>query len=300
MNNVVNEYTEFVLKQFCFYAKKIMEKYYNASIFNELAQEYINIRYHNIYPSKQNNKTTINFYLNLKIKELTKNNPKKIENITFMVDILNHLIYLDNDIEASEVNKIEKELEEIRKKYYLTDKLEFSKEYREYRKTKNEFLKGYETEDFYIEFNKTKERNLCDTTLKHNLKMPELYSDKAIDNAFNTGLIKEDKLFVLYNLIAVKVLNEIIDYDYISVYLIDFNENLFKKQEKFNRLLKIIDNDITKEKVCFKITYQILQDNKDEIFNLINDGYNFAIIKDESYKPSEYESLFKYILDKEV
>ena len=28
MNNVVNEYTKFVLKQFNFYAKKIMEKYY--------------------------------------------------------------------------------------------------------------------------------------------------------------------------------------------------------------------------------------------------------------------------------
>jgi len=97
MNNVVNEYTEFVLKQFCFYAKKIMEKYYNASIFNELAKEYITIRYYNIYPPKQNNKTTINYYLNLKIKELSNNNPNKIKNITFMVEILNHLIYLSKN-----------------------------------------------------------------------------------------------------------------------------------------------------------------------------------------------------------
>jgi len=28
MNNVVNEYTDFILKQFCFYGKKTMEKYY--------------------------------------------------------------------------------------------------------------------------------------------------------------------------------------------------------------------------------------------------------------------------------
>lgn len=296
MNNVVNEYTDYVLKQFCFYGKKIMEKYYIASIFNELAEEYIKIRYFNIYPAKQNNKTTVSFYLNQKIKELCDKNPSKIKNLTFMVEILNHLIYLDSDIEANEVNKLEKELEEIRKKYDLEEKLEFSKEYREFRKNKNNFIKEYETDDFYIDVNKTKERNLFDTELKHDIKMPEIFSDKAIKTAFNSGLVKEDKLFVLYNLMAIKVLNEIIDYDYLSCYLIEFNTELLQKQEKFNRLLKIIDNDITKEKLCFKITTDQLQENKDDIFDLINDGFNFAIIKDKYYN-NEYDNLFKYVLE---
>jgi len=296
MNNVVNEYTDYVLKQFCFYGKKIMEKYYIASIFNEIALEYINIRYFNIYPAKQNNKTTVSFYLNQKIKDLCDKNPSKIKNLTFMVEILNHLIYLDSDIEAVEVNKLEKELEEIRKKYDLEEKLEFSKEYREFRKNKNNFIKEYETEDFYVEINKTKERNLFDTELKHDIKMPEIFSDKAIKTAFNSGLVKEDKLFVLYNLMAVKVLNEILDYDYLSCYLIEFNTELLEKQEKFNRLLKIIDNDITKEKLCFKITTDQLEDYKDDIFELINNGYNFAIIKDKHYN-NEYDNLFKYVLE---
>lgn len=300
MNNVVNEYTEYVLKQFSFYAKKIMGKYYNNSIFTELAKEYINIRYYNIYPQKQNNKTTISYYLNQKIKEITENNPKKIESITFMVDILNHLIYLDSDIEASEVNKVEKELEEIRKKYDIKEKLEFSKEYREFKKNKKEFIKQYETDDFYIDIKKTKEKNLYNTMLKYNLKMPELYSDKAIEDVYNKGLVAEDKLFVLYNLLAINILKEIINYEYLNVYLIEFNFNLLNKQEKFNRLLKIIDNDVTKEKLCFKINYKMFKQNKDDIFKMINNGYNFAIIKDHTYEENEYESLFKYILDSEV
>lgn len=299
MNNIVNEYTDYVLKQFCFYAKKIMEKYYIASIFNDLAKEYINIRYFNIYPAKQNNKTTVSFYLNQKIKELCEENPSKIKNITFMVEILNHLIYLDSDMEAIEVNKLERELEDLRKKYDLEEKLEFSKEYREFKKTKSNFIKEYETDDFYIEIENTKERNLYNTELRHNVKMPDVYSEKAIKTAFNSGLVKEDKLFVLYNLIAIKVLNEIIDYDYLSCYLIDFDTDLLQKQEKFNRLLKIIDNDITKEKLCFKITGAQLDDNKDKIFDLINEGYNFAVIKDKYYN-SEYDNLFKYVLDKKV
>ena len=43
MNNIVNTYTEYVLKEFSFYAKKIMGKYYIASLFTELVEEYIKI-----------------------------------------------------------------------------------------------------------------------------------------------------------------------------------------------------------------------------------------------------------------
>jgi len=298
MNNVLLEYTNFILKQFNFYAKEIMQKYYNEQIFDEIVKEYINIRYYNIYPQKQNYKTTINFYLNKKIKELCYENQNKIENITFMVDIFNYLIYLDDEIEALEVNKLEDKLEKIREKYELSGKIEFSKQYREYKKIKKEFFKAYETEDFFIEFKKINSKKIYDTKLNHNIKLSEIYSEKAIKKVFDSKLINEDKLFVLYNLVAIKILKEIINYDYITTYLVDFNINLISKNEKFNRLLKIIDNDITKEKLCFKIDYYLFLENQEKIFSLINEGYNFALIVDETYEKTEYESLFKYVLDR--
>jgi len=300
MNNVVDEYTNFILKQFCFYAKKIMERYYVASLFNELAKEYINIRYYNVYPQKQNHKTTISYYLNQKIKALSNENPLKVKNIIFMVEIFNFLIALDSDLEAVEVNVIEKQLELIRKNYNLNDSLEFSKEFRDFRKTKREYLKSYETEDFYIEYTKTKESNLFNTKLMYNFKMPEIYSKKALNAIFDRGLVKEDKMFVLYNLVGVKVLEEIIDYNYNNKYLIDFDINLKNKQEKFNRLFEIIDNDISREKLIFKISFSQFKDNQKDIFNLINVGYNFALIKDKNYEQTEYEGLFKYVLEVEV
>lgn len=298
MNNIVNTYTEYILKEFSFYAKQIMGKYYIASLFTELVEEYIKIRYYNAYPNKQNNKTTINYYLNLKIKELTENNKDKVKNITFMVDIFNYLIYLDSDIEAQEVNKIEKELSELIKKYDLDEELEFSKKYREFKKEKKDFFKAYETNDFMLEINSVKNR-LFNTNLKYEIEFPELYSQKAINDTYNSGLVNEDKLFVLYNLVGIKVLNEIIDYNYSDCYLVDFNIDLFNKKDKFSRLLKILDNDITKEKVCFKIRYTEFKENKDAIFSLINNGFNFALIKDENYK-DEFNNLFKYVLEKEV
>jgi len=297
MNNIVDIYTDNILKEFCYYAKIIMGKYYISSIFNELVKEYIQIRYYNIYPAKQNNKTTINYYLNLKIKELIENNPDKIENITFMTDIFSYLVYLESDITAEEINKIEKELEElIKTKYNLNEEIEFSKKYREFKKTKKEFIKSFETDDFILSVKNTKTTRLYDTILNYNIEMPELYSKKAIDTVYNTGMISEDKLFVLYNLIGIKILKEIINYNYNDCYLVEFNTDLFNKNEKLNRLLKIIDNDITKEKICLKITYSKFIDNKEKVFNMINNGYNFALIKDENYK-DEFKDLFKYIID---
>lgn len=299
MNNIVSTYTDYIIKEFSFYAKTIMGKYYIASIFNELVEEYIKIRYYNAYPNKQNNKTTINYYLNLKIKELSENNKEKIKNITFMVDIFNYLIYLDNDIESNEVNKIEKELTNlINEKYDIVEELEFSKKYREFKKEKKEFFKAYETTDFTLEINTIKNR-IFNTNLKYEIEFPELYSQKAIDDTYNNGLVNEDKLFVLYNLVGIKVLNEIIEYNYLDCYLLPFNFELLEKKEKFNRLIKIIDNDITKEKVCFKIKYSEFVNFKNEVFDLINRGFNFALIKDENYK-DEFNNLFKCVLEKEV
>ena len=210
----------------------------------------------------------------------------------------NYLIFLDDDVEALEVNKIEDKLEKLREKYNIEEKIEFSKQYREYKKIKKEFFKSYETEDFFIETKKINSKKIYDTKLNHNIKLSELYSEKAIKKVFDSKLVSEDKLFVLYNLVSINILKEIINYDYITTYLVEFNVNLMDKTEKFNRLLKIIDNDITKEKICFKIDYYLFLENQEKVFKLINEGYNFALIVDETYEKIEYESLFKYVLDR--
>lgn len=298
MNNVLNEYTNLVKEQFNFYGKNILEKYYVSSIFNSLVEEYILIRYYNTYPLKNDLKTTINFYLNKKATKLKQNNPNKIKSIDFMLHIFAYLIYLDTDIEAENINKIEKEITAFRNENYnIEEKIEISKEYRTFRKRKKDYINNFQTNEFNLEMIKIKSKKVFDTKLNYKIKIPELYSQKAIDSVYNTGIISEDKLFVHYNLIAIKILEEVLNYDYNTNYLVEFNVELFNKKEKLNRLLKIIDNDITKEKTSLKITYTEYLENKEEIFNLIHKGYNFSLIKDEKYKDEEYNNLFKYILD---
>lgn len=297
MNNIMDKYTAIVSKQFCFYAKNVMQKYYISSIFNEFLEEYINVRYYNIYPARQNRTSTVNFYLNEKINHLREKYDNKVKNIEFMGSIFKYLIKLDSCLEACEVNKIEDDLEKVALKFGLSDRIEFSKEYRAFLKDKNNLLKKYETNDFVINYSKI-DNKVYDTSFEYLINMPELYSKKAIDSVYNSDPICDEKMFVYYNMLALNILNDVISYDYSKSYLVDFNLDLFNKKEKLNKLLKIFDNDISKEKVLFKVKSSDLLKNKKNVFDLISNGFNFVLIKDTEL--NEYDSIFKMILDKEV
>ena len=62
-----------------------------------------------------------------------------------------------------------------------------------------------------------------------------------------------------------------------------------------NRLLKIIDNDVSKEKIIFKINYSLFLENKEMIFKILNDGYNMALVKDDQFQNNNYVNLFNYV-----
>ena len=49
----------------------------------------------------------------------------------------------------------------------------------------------------------------------------------------------------------------------------------------------MIDNDITKEKLALKITYQDYLENKEEIYELTREGFHIALILDETFAFNE-------------
>lgn len=289
--NIFTEYTNFILKQFQFYGKQILGKYYMTSIFEPFLTEYINIRYYNIYGKTDNR--TIKKSMDTLSETLLSENPEKIKNIAFTMEILPYLTLLDGSLTADEVNKIEKQILLIINKYYSKQEFEISKDYRQYRKRKQDFLNNFESKEFILDVKK--HNKYYDVNLNYDINFSDLYSQKAINDIFNNGIINEDKLLVLYNLVGIKVLQDIIDKNYNNNYLVEFNVDIMQKQEKFNRLIKIIDNDISKEKIVFKITEQDFLKNEKSICSLINKGFNFAIVG--KLNDNRYLELFKYIVD---
>lgn len=72
------------------------------------------------------------------------------------------------------------------------------------------------------------------------------------------------------------------------------------KVQKRDRLTKILDNDLIKERVFIKITYRDFSDNIEYIYSLLREGYKFALVVDSTFEVNyaslEKLNIFKYII----
>ena len=166
---------------------------------------------------------------------------------------------------------------------------------------KESFFKKYETEYFSLNIEKYK---LIDNTYKVDLnyefKIPYIYSEKVIEEVYNEGVINEDKLMIEYTLLTLLCIKDINKGNFDTKYIVNFASSLYKKKQKLKQTLKILDNAVAQDKVFLKLNYQDFEENKELIYELMKDGFRFAIIIDDTFNPSIMElkklSIFKYLL----
>ena len=289
--NVIKQYVDFSSKNINKYYKMILKKYYKADIVEEFVSKYIETRYYNL--------DTNDSGLRNKLKEVYNSldkDDKKIGEI--ILYILKYIYYFDDVSTCDNIKNIISELDTYRKnQLQLEDDFssEFLELYKENQRRKSVYLKSIECDDFPIILKKVKEDNIYDIEIVNKLKIPKLYSDYAIDKTFNTGIISEDKLFIEYYLVSSKILNSIIYRKYNFHYLVEFDTNLFLKEEKINRLLNIINNDIAKDIISLKVGYKDFIENKENIYQLMRDGYKFSVIIDDEYD-LDILDVFEYII----
>ena len=171
----------------------------------------------------------------------------------------------------------------------------------EYKEQKIKMLESLETDDFYIKTtNYPKRYNVYRVNLKHKVEIPLEYSDFAINKAFNSGIIQEDKLIVEYYLVETKILNDILKQKFSKQYIVEFSETVFKKAKKLKNLLTIINSPATQDKMILKIKYEDYLTNKEKIHDILRDGYKFAVILDDSFdvnsKNVQTLDIFKYVI----
>ena len=253
---------------------------------------YLNVRFYNFYP-KDDNLTFRKNYLNA-IKEeeanIVRAMPEKKKLIENMGLFFYYILYFDKISYRVDIDEIIEKLYKIRKKLLRKDNEDFKENFRntyeEYADKKEKFLKKFETEEFYLKVTDYEGANNANrVNLKYNIKFPMLYSTQAIENVFNSGLVAEDKLFVEYNLMSVEIIQDILKGNFKRQYIIEFNTNLFKKKRKLASLLNVINNSAVQDKVNLKITYKEFLQNKDNIYELMRDGFKFAVILDNSFEP---------------
>ena len=291
-SNVMQEYIKMTQDEVISYIKLIFERSYSKKIALRYMNAYLNVRFYNFYP-KDDNLTFRKNYLNA-IKEeeanIVRAMPEKKKLIENMGLFFYYILYFDKISYRVDIDEIIEKLYKIRKKLLRKDNEDFKENYRntyeEYADKKEKFLKKFETEEFYLKVTDYEGANNANrVNLKYNIKFPMLYSTQAIENVFNSGLVAEDKLFVEYNLMSVEIIQDILKGNFKRQYIIEFNTNLFKKKRKLASLLNVINNSAVQDKVNLKITYKEFLQNKDNIYELMRDGFKFAVILDNSFEP---------------
>lgn len=274
-------------------------------MFEELIETYINTRYYDLNGDKSDNTLKAEILAELqKKKSDMQDEDSNDQTLDYMCNFFAYLLYFDRVIPNKNLDKTVESINELRKRLLGKEddkKEELSSALKENQEETNNLLEKYESTDFNLKI------TTCGTSqtaykveLKYNFAMPKVYSSYAIQKAFNTGTVAEDKLFVTYPLIVVQIIKDIIKGNFKKQYIIELADSLFKKKQKLERVLNVVDNLAIQDKLSFKIDYGIFIKNKDLIYILMQKGFRFTIFLDNTFKPDPLEieklNMFRFIL----
>lgn len=303
MNNI-DKYIKFIKDYLTEYFKLIVKDKYKKIVYNEMLNTYIDIRYFNKYDKKYKQiEKNIEYYIQENLRTLIEEDNKLVKNVNELYYFFWYLLYLDNTLEYDNLDKlIDKIIIDRKEKLGLNDDItkELKSLVKESEKKKNNFFNEYLSDTFNLELKSTNIKNVYNVLLSYNIKFPKIYSSYSINRVFKSDIISEDMCFIEYNMISKVVLDNIINKEYNKEYLVDFPFIITSKKEKTNRLLNIITNDLIRENVIIKVTYEYYTKYKNFISDLIKDGVKFAVIIDDTFDYEEssiiWLNIFTYII----
>ena len=301
--NIVKEYIDYDKKFLREYIDIITEKKLNAKICDMIIDTYVNVRYFDMYEHiKDYPIYNVEHYITENFnKQFSDKNKKK--NIPLVLDsmiVLRYVfLYERYHKDKKSAKKLEFYEDKIKNKYD-SSKIVVSnliKMIKDNIHKKEKFMSGLLSNDFYVTKIETNNKYVYDLSFDNNVKIPDLFSDIAIDRVYNSGIIYEDRMTVFYLLTIREVLDDMINYRNEIKYLVDFPDSLIGKRNKLSALLKLIDLDYLKERMILKVLYSEYLEKKEEYDKLIHDGYSLAVIIDIDLKNSVVLlRIFTYII----
>ena len=303
--NIMNEYIEITKKQISEYIRLVFEERFNQNYCDIFMERYINIRYFNYYENDiETTRRKLLDHLKQVGEELIINNINDRELIELMRIFFYYVLYFDNvtyykDL-RNKIAQIGKAKLKRMGRYLKEEELYYKMQ--DYIRQKEELINDFSSEEFFIKLSKYPNKsNVFRINLKYNnIKFPLEYSEFAINKAFQMGLVNEDKLIVEYYLTVLQILKDIVKQNFKRKYIVEFAATLLKKPKKIKSILNIINNAAIQDKISLKIKYEEFLKNKQEIYDLMRDGYKITVILDNSFEPNfkEIESLqmFEFVI----
>ena len=294
--NIISIYTKFIKDKLLEFFKLVLSKDYNNSLCKKFVNKYIDVRYYNEtgYSKDKDfitrlNKDLIEVYESI----ATDENEETLKNV---VALFGYITYLDDLYDGKEDMEILSALtndDTIKIKRDDNFKKSLRKWYFSFKNGKNNFQNTIMSKEFSLSEKKVY-RKTFETKVEHNVKISNLYSEFAIEKAYNMGVVAEDKLFVNAILTSELLLNDAINLDFTKKYIIELEGSILSKKKKANRFFSSIDNPLAKKYLSLKILGSQYLQNKEFIQEKMKEGFSFALVLDTDISENEF-ILFSYI-----
>lgn len=306
--NIVNDYILYDKDCIRRYLETIVKDSFDDELIGVIVETYVDVRYYDLYDQiDESLSKTLDYYVESNVLKYLKNSEKKIsdskikKSIGLSLWLIKYLLYFEKATTDRKLTKLLENLEiELRKKFDNVDetiKDELFTLIKNNVNSKKKFVRKLRSNDFHLELLDTNNLLVYNVNLISDVEVPDLFSEIAINRVYNSGIIKEDKQLVLLTLVSSLVLENILEYNYKTNYIVEFDCSLLSKRNKINNLLKIVDLDLLKDKISFRIKYSEFINNKDAFYEYIKKGYKFAIILDESFDGNnQLLDIFSYII----
>lgn len=162
----------------------------------------------------------------------------------------------------------------------------------------NEILDKLDTNTFKDQYNKiVGQKNLYGVVLEHNISFSKVYSDYIVDKTYTEGIVAEDKIAVLLNILLCKITKDIMKHDYDSKYIVYVPNALYGKEKKLDKIISTIDNDYAKSHVFFLTSVSNMLVNEDDMKRLSKKGYHFALSFNKPVKFNSEDMGYIYLAD---
>lgn len=301
----IQGYIEIVKKEIHQYFSTIMENKYEKNMIEPMVKKYVDVRYFNIQNivDKKDLRKVVLAELEKETQRLSKIYKKEI--VFYINEIFSYIVYFDNVGNSKLENVINKIIEVRKEKLNINTESNFDKKLiklvLQNKKTKSSYIEKFFVDYFKLKIKKTDNKNIQLLKLTYNIVFPKSVSSKIIQQAFETDITCEDKLIVEYHMLNAMILEDVIKGKFNEQYIVEFATSLLSKKSKLERILKLISSDYQKERINLMLEYKDFTDDiKNEIYDMMRQGYKMAIKLDESFNTEESNinklDVFSYVI----
>ena len=306
--NIMEQYIEITKKQIEDYMKLVLEEKFNKTYCDLFIERYINIRYYNYYENEmaETIRRKILSHLKQVSEDMIINNINDRELIENMRVLFYYVLYFDNVVYYKDLENKIMQIAKIRMRIYgkITENFEKNlfQTMQKYINDKRKLVEKFLSNEFYLKITNYPDKlKIYRVNLKFkNIKFPLEYSEFAINKAFQTGLMAEDKLVIEYYLVVLQIIKDVLKLNFKRKYILEFADTLLKKPKKIKGILNIISSSAVQDKVSLKIKYEQFIQNKEIIYDLMRNGYKITIILDNSFdvtfKNIETLQMFEFVI----